>query len=139
MWILSRLSYVIEQCESSFKKYQFPQIATAIYNFWLPELNDIYIQYVKNDFFSEEPNLEQQNRQNTIKLILYTCLNNGLRLIAPIMPYLSEEFYQRLPKPNNGQNSSTSLCVTPYPQSNEVNIFFSLICFFNKYLPSCSF
>ncbi|CAF0867028.1 unnamed protein product [Rotaria sordida] len=121
LWILSRLSYAIEQCESGFKKYQFSQITTAIYNFWLPELNDIYIEYVKKDFYADKPNLEQQNRQNTIKLILYTCLNNGLRLTAPIMPYLSEELYQRLPKSNNGQNSPPSLCITPYPQSSEFN------------------
>ncbi|CAF3434064.1 unnamed protein product [Rotaria socialis] len=55
LWILSRLSYAIEQCESGFKRYQFPQIATAIYNFWFPELDDIYIQYVKKDFYPEKP------------------------------------------------------------------------------------
>ncbi|CAF1042091.1 unnamed protein product [Rotaria sordida] len=60
LWILSRLSYAIEQCESGFKKYQFSQITTAIYNFWLPELNDIYIEYVKKDFYPDKPNLEQK-------------------------------------------------------------------------------
>jgi valyl-tRNA synthetase len=40
------------------------------------------------------------------------------------MPYVSEELYQRLPKPNGGKNSPPSLCVTPYPQSSEVRIFF---------------
>ncbi|CAF2759697.1 unnamed protein product [Rotaria sp. Silwood2] len=37
------------------------------------------------------------------------------------MPYLSEELYQHLPKPNNGQSSSPSLCVTSYSQSSEFN------------------
>lgn len=39
------------------------------------------------------------------------------------MPYVSEELYQRLPKPNGGANSPPSLCVTPYPQSSEVRIY----------------
>jgi len=116
LWIISRLSYAIEQCETGFNNYLLPQVTTAIYNFWLYELCDIYIEYVKKDLYAKDPDLK---RQETIKLILYTCLNNGLRLIAPIMPYVSEELYQRLPKPNQGHNSPPSLCVTPYPQSSQ--------------------
>jgi valyl-tRNA synthetase len=93
----------------------------AVYNFWLPESEDIYLRYVKEDFYPEKSNVEQQNRQNTIRLVLYTCLNNGLRLVAPIMPYLSEVIYQRLPE-NHEQTSTCSVCVTPYPESNKVNI-----------------
>ena len=119
LWILSRLSYAIEQCDTNFKNYQFPKVTTAIYDFWLYDLCDVYIEYVKKDLYAKEADV---NRQNTIKLILYTCLNNGLRLIAPIMPFLSEELYQRLPKPNGGANAPPSLCVTPYPQPSEVNI-----------------
>jgi valyl-tRNA synthetase len=33
LWILSRLSYTIEQCEICFNKYRFRQITTTIYNF----------------------------------------------------------------------------------------------------------
>ncbi len=119
MWILSRLSYAIEQCESGFVNYQFPLITTTIYNFWLYELCDIYIEYIKQDFYGTNTDPE---RQEIVKLILYTCLSNGLKLLAPIMPYLTEELYQRLPQPNNGQNSPPSLCVTPYPQSSQVEI-----------------
>jgi valyl-tRNA synthetase len=118
LWILNRLSYAIEQCEINFKNYQFPKVTTAIYDFWLYDLCDVYIEYIKKDLYAKEPDL---TRHNTIKLILYTCLNNGLRLIAPIMPFLSEELYQRLPKPNGGIDSPPSLCVTPYPKSSEFN------------------
>ncbi|CAF1002039.1 unnamed protein product [Adineta steineri] len=116
LWIISRLSHAIQQCEHGFKNYLFPQITTAIYNFWLYELCDVYIEYVKKDLYAKEPDLQ---RQETIKLMLYTCLNNGLRLLAPIMPFVSEELFQRLPKPNNGRGAPPSLCVTPYPQSSE--------------------
>ncbi|CAF1320643.1 unnamed protein product [Adineta ricciae] len=116
LWIISRLSYAIEQCETGFENYLFPQITTAIYNFWLYELCDVYIEYVKKDLYAKEPD---PHRQETIKLILYTCLDNGLRLLAPIMPYVSEELYQRLPKPNGGKDAPPSLCVTPYPKSSQ--------------------
>jgi len=88
---LSRLSYAIKQYEIAFHNYQFQQITTIIYNFWISELDDIYIRYISKDFYPKNPTLEQKNRQNTIQFILYTCLKNVLRLIAPIMPYVSEE------------------------------------------------
>ena len=111
------MSYAIEQCETGFENYLFPQITTAIFDLWLYELWDVYIEYVKKDLYAKEPD---PRRQETIKLILYTCLDNGLRLLAPIMPYVSEELYQRLPKPNEGKDAPPSLCVTPYPKSSQV-------------------
>lgn len=42
---------------------------------------------------------------------LFTCLDNGLRLISPFMPFISEELYQRLPR----DNDIPSICVATYP------------------------
>lgn len=97
-------------------------MTTAIHRFWLYDLCDVYIEYVKKDLYAKEPDVQ---RQETIKLILYTCLNNGLRLLAPIMPFVSEELYQRLPKPNGGKDAPPSLCVTPYPKSSDVRNHYS--------------
>lgn len=42
-WILSRLSAAVALCDSGFQAYDFPTITTAIYNFWLYELCDVYL------------------------------------------------------------------------------------------------
>lgn len=42
-WILSRLSYAVQQCNEGFESYDFPKATTACYNFWLYELCDIYL------------------------------------------------------------------------------------------------
>lgn len=42
---------------------------------------------------------------------LFTCLDTGLRLISPFMPFISEELYQRLPRNDNIK----SICIAPYP------------------------
>lgn len=42
-WILSRLSAAVALCDAGFKAYEFPTITTAIYNFWLYELCDVYL------------------------------------------------------------------------------------------------
>ena len=45
----------------------------------------------------------------------YTCLDNGLRLISPFMPFLTEELFQRLPQ--RSPDAPPSVCVTPYPEN----------------------
>ncbi|XP_055486373.1 LOW QUALITY PROTEIN: valine--tRNA ligase [Leucoraja erinacea] len=42
-WILSRLSHAVEACNHGLKLYDFPAVTTAIYNFWLYELCDVYL------------------------------------------------------------------------------------------------
>ena len=46
-WILSRLSSAITDCNKGFSEYDFPLITTSLYNFWLYELCDVYLEYLK--------------------------------------------------------------------------------------------
>lgn len=55
---------------------------------------------------------------NGARHTLYTCLDVALRLISPFMPFISEELFQRLPRRSNGE--APSICVTPYPDADEV-------------------
>ncbi|KAI6205459.1 Valine--tRNA ligase [Aphelenchoides besseyi] len=49
----------------------------------------------------------------TVRNVLYLCLDTVLRLLAPFMPFITEELWQRLPKRN--ENEAPSLCVAAYP------------------------
>lgn len=49
---------------------------------------------------------------------LYTCLDVGLRLLSPFMPFVTEELFQRLPR--RTPQAPPSLCITPYPEPSEV-------------------
>uniref|UniRef100_A0A673LJ00 Valine--tRNA ligase n=1 Tax=Sinocyclocheilus rhinocerous TaxID=307959 RepID=A0A673LJ00_9TELE len=111
-WILSRLSAAVALCDSGFQAYDFPAITTAIYNFWLYELCDIYL--VMNSHISD-----------ICRQTLYTCLEVGLRLLSPLMPFVTEELFQRLPR-RLAQDSTSSICVTPYPETSEVSRVFGL-------------
>ena len=42
-WILSRLSACVQLCNNGFETCNFPEVTTAIYNFWLYELCDVYL------------------------------------------------------------------------------------------------
>jgi len=106
---LSRLSYAERTSNEGFRNYDFPSATTAMYNFWLYELCDVYLEYLK-------PVLQSDNKEtvNTARNTLYTCLENGLILLSPFMPYVTEELYQRLPR--RTVDSPPSVCVTPYPE-----------------------
>lgn len=113
-WILSRLAAAVEACETGFQRYDFPAITTACYNFWLYELCDIYLETVKPVFARGGSTAE------TTRHVLYTCLETALRLIAPFMPFIAEELWQRLPcRPASGDTPTPlppSVCVAAYPQ-----------------------
>merc|ERR1711881_214562 len=94
-WILSRMACAVETCNDGIEKYNFPQATTALYNFWLYELCDVYLEYLKPVFASGT-----SDTIATAKTVLWYCLNYALRLISPFMPYISEELYQRLPRKN---------------------------------------
>uniref|UniRef100_A0AAQ6A519 valine--tRNA ligase n=1 Tax=Amphiprion ocellaris TaxID=80972 RepID=A0AAQ6A519_AMPOC len=103
-WILSRLSAAVGLCDAGFKAYDFPGITTAIYNFWLYELCDVYLVRIFEKHWAN--------------LTLYTCLEVGLRLLSPLMPFVTEELYQRLPR-RQPQRDPPSICVTSYPDTEE--------------------
>lgn len=106
LWILSRLAYAIDQCNSGFETYDFAVATTAIYNFWLYDLCDVYLECVKPVFYNGTES-EKLGARST----LFTCLYNGLKLISPFMPFVSEELFQRLPR----ADPVPSICVAQYP------------------------
>ena len=55
----------------------------------------------------------------TARHVLTVCLDTGLRLISPFMPFISEELYQRLP----GIKKHPSICVTSYPTKQDTRIY----------------
>jgi valyl-tRNA synthetase len=70
-----------------------------------------------------KPVLQSNNAEeiNTARNVLYTCLEQGLILLSPYMPFITEELFQRLPR--RSADAPPSICVTPYP--NDVGVFIS--------------
>merc|ERR1712020_542484 len=113
-WILSRMALASEACNEGFEKYNFPQATTALYNFWLYELCDVYLEYLKPVFQAGAA-----NEVLTARHVLNICLDTGLRLIAPFMPFVAEELFQRLP----GEKAHPSICVSQYPTKNSTKLY----------------
>jgi valyl-tRNA synthetase len=104
-WILTRLSEVIAETERTLAEYKFNDAAGALYTFTWHEFCDWYIELSKDDLYGEEP-----ERRRTAQAVLYTVLEQLLRLLHPFMPFVTEEIWQVLP----GQRPAPSIMVADY-------------------------
>ncbi|VDM67703.1 unnamed protein product [Strongylus vulgaris] len=116
-WILSRVAYAVDRCNSDMETYNFTQFTTTVYDFWLYDLCDIYLESVKPVIASGS-----DEARKVAKATLYHCVETGLRLISPAMPFLSEELWQHLP---HLKTHPPSIIVHDYPESSQY-------CFINE-------
>ncbi|XP_008057155.1 valine--tRNA ligase, mitochondrial isoform X2 [Carlito syrichta] len=106
-WILSRLALTAQECERGFLTCELSLVTHTLYHFWLHNLCDVYLEAVK-------PRLWHSSHPPEPPQVLYSCADLGLRLLAPLMPFLAEELWQRLPS-RPGCHLAPSISVAPYP------------------------
>ncbi|KAM7474595.1 hypothetical protein LguiB_021838 [Lonicera macranthoides] len=111
-WILSVLNKAILKTISSLESYEFSDASSAVYAWWQSQLCDVYIEVIKPYFSGNDPKFsaERSAAQDT----LWTCLDNGLRLLHPFMPFVTEELWQRLPSPKDCKRKE-SIMLSDYP------------------------
>ncbi|RHY35699.1 hypothetical protein DYB30_000825 [Aphanomyces astaci] len=108
-FILSRLHATIAAANTALAAYSFGEVTTALYNFWLYDVCDVYLELVKPVMAGTDAEAKQTAQQT-----LYLCLEFGLRLLHPIMPFVTEELWQRLP----GHRSEASIVIAAYPEAH---------------------
>ncbi|KAI8369418.1 valyl-tRNA synthetase [Radiomyces spectabilis] len=96
-WILNKLNRAAVDTNKGLAERNFFAATNAIYQFWLYELCDVYIEAIKPvcdaDTTGDE---EAAKRQLAARNTLYTCLEAGLKLMHPFTPFVTEELFQRL-------------------------------------------
>ncbi|KAG2265475.1 hypothetical protein Bca52824_072554 [Brassica carinata] len=84
----------------------------TVYSWWQYQFCDVFIEAIKPCFSGE--NLDRTHAQDT----LWVCLETGLRLLHPFMPFVTEELWQRLPSPK-GCEREASIMICEYPSPIE--------------------
>lgn len=120
IWLLSRLHTCIISMEEAFKELDFGKLTNLIYMFWLYDFCDIYLEAAKPTlFFKGEITEEIKNAQIGHRATLYTAVDFALKALHPIMPYITEELWQYLPR--RPSDETPSLCVADFPKPQEIH------------------
>lgn len=111
-WILSVLNKAISKTVSSMGSYDFSDAASAVYSWWQFQLCDVFIETIKPYFASSDSAFASE--RGFAQATLWVCLDNGLRLLHPFMPYVTEELWQRLPSAKDTMRKE-SIMICEYP------------------------
>jgi len=109
-WIQSRLNATIAAVRESIEAYRLDLAAQAIYEFVWNEYCDWYLEAAKVSLQSEDEAKQRGTRQTLVQVLEAT-----LRLAHPLMPFITEEIWQRV-APLAGKGGAT-LMNQPYPQA----------------------
>ena len=112
-WIMSRLQNTISQIRQHFQDYRFDLLAQVIYEFTWNDYCDWYLELAKNSL--NNPNSSNAQLLGT-RFTLINVLETLLRLIHPVMPFISEEIWQRV-KSLAGMSGDT-IQLQHYPITN---------------------
>jgi len=105
-WILTRLEEASRQTNSALDDYKFNEAASTLYAFTWHNFCDWYIEMAKDDLYGDDPQAKLR-----VQSVLFTVLEQLLRLLHPIMPFITEEIWQVLP----GQRPCESIMQADYP------------------------
>ena len=92
-WILSRLNSVARDVDRALTEFRFHEVADTLYHFFWHDFCDWYIEFSKPFVTNQEPG----PRGLAVRRRIIWLLERSLRLLHPIMPYITEELWQRLP------------------------------------------
>ena len=110
-WIISRLQRTEQEVNEAIREYRFDHAAQAIYEFTWNEYCDWYLELSKPVLNGQATAAKRGSRRTLVRV-----LEALLRLTHPIMPFISEEIWQRV-APLAGRADGT-ICTQPYPQAD---------------------
>ncbi len=109
-WILSRLNSTAAQARETLDGYNFDRTASALYQFMWHEFCDWYIELAKPALYGKKGDKAQAAARWTV----LTALKDSLKLLHPIIPFVTEEIWSRLP------GAEGQIMMADYPKPDPV-------------------
>ena len=107
-WIFDRLNHTVSEVTRLFDEYQFGEAGRELYNFIWNDFCDWYIEISKVALNGDDEELKARKQENLIWI-----LDQILRLLHPIMPFVTEKLW--LSMPHDGK----SIMVAKYPETHK--------------------
>lgn len=106
-WILSRMNTLVSEVTENMEKYELGIALQKVYDFMWTEFCDWYIELVKGVLYGED-----EKAKGIVYNVLNKVLQTGLKLLHPVMPFITEEIYTTL-------TDGESIVVSNWPEYNE--------------------
>jgi valyl-tRNA synthetase len=113
-WILSRLARAVEASSRGIEDFRLDEAANALYQFFWYEHCDWYLEATKT-IFAHGSDAEQSETRATLAHVIEA----SLRALHPFMPFVTEELWQRVPRP---PSRPISVALAPYPEPRDGRI-----------------
>jgi valyl-tRNA synthetase len=104
-WIIARCDATVREATEAYQRFRLNDAAAAIYHFIWSDLADWYIEQVKPRLYGDEPG------GDVARAVLAQTFDVALRLLHPIMPFITEALWRRFP----GRAPSASISVASWP------------------------
>jgi valyl-tRNA synthetase len=118
-WILSRLQAVVAEVDAALEAFRFSDAANAVFHFVWDELCDWYIELAKPHLHQTDDIHQDSSKaavRHVVQGVLATSLETTMRLLHPFAPFVTEEIWQKLPKP---PQLPGSLMITVFPRADQ--------------------
>ncbi|MGD8320108.1 MAG: valine--tRNA ligase [Gemmatimonadota bacterium] len=112
-WILSRLEAAVAQTTEDLDRFRLHEVAEGLYHFFWGEVCDWYLELVKDRLGDGASGAAHEAARTT----LVTVLDGVLRLLHPIMPFITAELWARLPWSGDAERPD-DLIVAPWPEAD---------------------
>ena len=116
-WIRSRFNRVTTEVNAALETYRFHEAANLIYDFFWGEFCDWYLELIKPRLNFEEGADTTQARIACANLV--NLFDAALRLLHPVMPFITEEIWQAM---YEGKAPVKSIALAPYPRADQTQV-----------------
>jgi valyl-tRNA synthetase len=106
-WIFSRLAAAAGEASKALDEFRFHEACQTIYHFFWGDFCDWYIEWVKPQLSSPDREVALAAWRN-----IFAVLDAALRLLHPVMPFLTEELWHKLPQPA----AARSIALDKFPE-----------------------
>ena len=93
-WIISRLNETAKDVKDCLEKFELDNAAKAVYEFLRGDFCDWYVEIAKIRLYNNDE--DKKISKLTAQYMLWTILEQGLRLLHPFMPFITEEIWQKI-------------------------------------------
>jgi valyl-tRNA synthetase len=116
-WILSRFNGVAAYVDEALEEYRFHEAANRIYDFFWGEFCDWYIELIKPRLMADQGAKKESAVLACNNLV--SMFDASLRLLHPVMPFITEEIWHAI---YDGKPPQKSIALAPFPQADEKQI-----------------